>query len=220
MSQYVPLREQLAEIAREISTARSGAYQTAVEQAIRQLRRGGIERAALREGDIAPELILEGTVGSRVSLSEWLDRGPVVATFFRGAWCPFCNLTLRALHLSHNDILRLGAQILAISLEPADANARLADKLGIRFPMLSDPEGRTARLFGVLYHVPAELAATFRAQGIDLPSRQASHRWVLPLAATYVIDQDGVVRFSFVEADPAERADPAHIISALKQLKR
>lgn len=214
------LRKKLAEIARELSKAQSGIHQNALENAIRQLKRSGIERTALRQGDPAPELLLERTDGYSVSLSDWLDHGPVVITFFRGAWCPFCNLTLCALKLSYERILQLGAQVLAISLEPPEANARLASELDLGFPILSDPEGRVARLFGVLYRVPAELADSFRAQGIDLPSRQVTDRWVLPLAATYVIDQNGVAVFSFVETDPAERADPADVITVLEQLGR
>lgn len=213
------LRAQLAEIAAALRQAQGSSRQEAFERAIGQLYRAGVVRGALREGEVAPDFVLEAVDGRRIALADLLDRGPVIAAFFRGGWCPYCSLTLRALQQSRGQILQRGAEILAISLEAPAENRRLARELGIQFPVLSDPDGRIAHLFGVLYQLPPELLAAYREQGIDVPGRQGTDRWLLPLAATYVIDQDATARYAFVEADPAERADPAEIIAALDRLR-
>ena len=219
MSSNASLKKQLAETAAALRRAQRGFQQEAVERAIGQLRRAGTVRGALREGEIAPEFALEAADGRLVALPDLLDRGPVIVTFFRGGWCPYCSLTLQALQRSRGEIVRYGGEILAISLETPAENRHLARQLRIEFPLLSDPEGRVAHLFGVLYQVPPELVAAYREQGTDLPGRQGTHRWLLPLAATYLIDRDAMTRYAFVEADPAERADPSEIIAALERLR-
>lgn len=214
------LKEQLAQVAEAWRKQQGGPDRDPVEQAIIQLRRAGIVRNALREGEVAPEFVLDSADGRSIALLDWLDRGPVIVTFFRGGWCPYCNLTLKALQYSRNHVVAHGAEILAISLETPRRNRDFAQRLAIEFPLLSDPDGRIAQLFGVLYEVPPKLVDAYRKLGIDLPGRQGAHRWLLPLAATYVIGRDAAVRYAFVETDPAERAEPTEIIAALERIGR
>jgi peroxiredoxin len=220
MARKESLQSQLADISAAQRQIRGGRYQEVIDRMIAQLRRVGFVRNALRSGETAPELVLAATDGTKIDLSSWLDHGPVVLIFIRGGWCPYCRATLQALQEARAEVQRHGARICAISLEPQAENRELAQRLGIEFPLLSDPQGKVANLYGVLYRLPPEAIAEYEALGIDLLGRMHATRWVLPLAATYLIDRDAIVRYAFVEADPARRADPEEVIAALRRLSQ
>ena len=214
------LKSQLADISDALRRIRGGRYQDVIDRVVLQLRRGGYVRNALRLGETAPEFVLEAADGMKVDLLDWLDHGPVVVSFIRGEWCPYCNATLQALQNASEHFQEMNARVCAISLETRENNRELAQNLGIDFPLLSDLQGTVAQLYGVLYQVPSEAIAEYQALGIDLPGRMRAERWVLPLAATFLIDRDAIVRYAFVEADPARRAEPEALIAALSRLSQ
>lgn len=220
MSRKAPLKSQLADVTDALQRMHGDRHQEDIDRLIAQLRRAGYVRNALRAGETAPEFVLAAADGTEFDLLKCLDDGPVVVTFIRGGWCPYCNVTLRALQSASAGIRESGGRICAISLESQDESRNLARQLNIDFPLLRDPNGKVAHLFGVLYQVPAEAIAKYQSMGVDLPGRIEAERWILPLAATYLIDQDAMVRYAFVEADPALRADPEDIITALDRLSR
>ncbi len=207
-----PLETELARIKRETQHAPLAA---AADRATTILHHTGITNDALRAGEIAPDFELDDAKRRCYSLADQINHGVAVITFIHGGWSAYCRANLAALTQAHSRITDRGASLLVISLESISQNQRLAETLGLTFPILSDPGGRVSRLFGVLYHVPAELVAAYLEQDIDLPSRQHSDRWVLPLAAAYVIDKNGVVRFAFANADPSLRAEPSDLIGAI-----
>lgn len=177
----------------------------------------GVHEQALQKGDAAPDFTLPGATGAEVPLSGLLAEGPVVITFYRGGWCPYCNIQLRAMQRLLPAFEAAGATLVAISPELPDHSLDTAQKEGLAFEVLSDEGNAVARKFGVVYPLPDYLVDIFRA-GLDLEARHGDDKWELPLAATYVIGQDGTISYAFLDADYGKRAEPSEVLEAVKRL--
>lgn len=189
------------------------------------MRRAGQELAdsgqadrALTAGAPAPRFSLPAATGETVTLDGLLAEGPVVLTFYRGAWCPYCNIALRALQRQHEEITARGARLVAVSPQIPDESLSLAEKHGLAFDVLSDLGSDTAKQYGLAFDLPDDLAAVYDKLGFDLQRVNAGHPRTLPLPATYVIDRSGVIRWSFVDPDYTARAEPSAILTALDEL--
>lgn len=185
-----------------------------------ELAASGIARRAIKAGDFAPDFRLADACGSQVRLRELLAKGPVVLSFYRGGWCPYCNLELRALQNSLPAIKLLGAELVAISPQTPDESLSTAEKNEIAFPVLSDVGSVTAKAYGIAFDLAEELRPIYTRFGHALPDRNGDHSWVLPIPATYVIDTNGAIVLAFVDVDYRNRLEPAEIIAALGGLRR
>jgi polyisoprenoid-binding protein YceI/peroxiredoxin len=172
----------------------------------------------LKVGDVAPDFSLPDAKGRTTTLSELLAKGPVVVVFYRGQWCPFCNLQLRALEDVLPQLKDLGASLVGVTpqkLDPADADAA-----ALSFPLVCDLAGDTLRAYKLLYHLPEDLKKVFLERyHIDLAQVNGEGRWDLPVTATYIIDSKGVIQAGMVDLDYTKRMEPAAIINALKALR-
>ncbi|MFC5185482.1 peroxiredoxin-like family protein [Actinomadura harenae] len=173
---------------------------------------------ALTVGDTAPGFSLPSADGKTVALDELLAAGPVVLTFYRGAWCPYCNLTLHALQQHHDQITERGARLVAVSPQIPDESLTLTEKHALTFDVLSDVGSDTAAAYGLAFEVTEELAALYDKLGFDLQRVNAGHPRTLPLPATYVIGTDHTIAWAFVDTDYTTRAEPAEILTALTAL--
>lgn len=184
----------------------------AFENSIAELAQTGLIRKAVKAGEIAPLFRLRGSGGGFVSLSEALDRGPAVISFFRGAWCPFCNLELEALAQARSEIERLGATLVGLSPFPgSDGCSTLL--------LLSDPGCRIAARYRIAFEVAPQFRPAYLALGYPNRLKKSADHWVLPLPATYIVDRNGLVMLSYVDADYTARLEPAEIIVALTHLR-
>ena len=184
------------------------------------LAASGITDHARRSGSSAPDFTLPDASGQPVTLSDLLDVGPVVLTFFRGAWSPYCSLELKAWESRLGDVVALGGSLVAVSPQPLAACVATAEKLGVTFPVLSDAGNGVARAYRLAYRVPEGMRELYAEYGIDLPTVTGDPGFVLPLPATYVIDTDGTIAWAFVNADHTVRAEPEDAIEALARLAR
>ncbi|MCX4854939.1 peroxiredoxin-like family protein [Streptomyces canus] len=189
------------------------------------MRRAGQELAdsgqadrALTVGERAPGFTLPTATGHPRSLNALLADGPVVLTFYRGAWCPYCNIALRSLQHHHEAITARGARLVAVSPQIPDESLTLTEKHHLAFDVLSDIGSDTAKQYGLAFDLPDDLAAVYDKLGFDLQRVNAGHPRTLPLPATYVIDRNGVIRWAFADADYTKRAEPADILAALDAL--
>lgn len=173
---------------------------------------------ALTVGDKAPRFSLPSAAGQTLSLDALLDEGPVVLTFYRGAWCPYCNIALRSLQRHHDSITARGARLVAVSPQIPDESLTLTEKHDLAFDVLSDIGSDTAKQYGLSFDLPDDLAAVYDRLGFDLQRVNGGHPRTLPLPATYVIDRGGVIRWAFVHTDYTTRAEPADILAALDAL--
>lgn len=189
-----------------------------LDAALDDLARSGVAEAALGLGEIMPEFELPDATGHWIGLPELLARGAAIVTFYRGAWCPYCNLTLRALERLWPRLRGAGVRVAAISPQPRDMALAQADRNLLSFDLLHDARNRVARLCGLVYEMPGAWQTYCRARGIDLARVNGTERWELPLAATYLIGTDGVVAYASVEVDHTRRFDPAVLMRALDQI--
>ena len=189
-----------------------------MEAATAQLKSTGIESIALKVGDRAPSLSLPDAKGEQVHLSQLLEQGPVVAIFYRGGWCPYCNLELRAWQAHLAELNSLGATLVAISPQTPDNSLSTSEKNALAFPVLSDSDLAAAHGFGIAFTLPPELVDLYGSVGNNLPELNGNGQWLLPVPATFVIDRSGVIQFAHVEADYRERAEPDAVLAVIRAL--
>jgi peroxiredoxin len=181
---------------------------------------GRVAGKALRRGQVSPRFALPSATGAIVSLEERLSYGPIIVTFYRGGWCPYCNIALRALQSRLPEIKSLGGSLIAISPEVPDQSLSTTEKLALEFDVLSDADNSVARLFGLVYRISDAARERLQAFGRDLVAHNGTDRWELPITATYVINQEGLIVFDHVDADYRERLDPATIVDAVAGVER
>jgi len=177
----------------------------------------GIAKQALGQGDRAPSFSLPDHQGNIVHAADLLSKGPMLINFYRGEWCPYCNLELRAYQTHLDRIHRANASLVAISPMLPDNSLDLAQKNALSFPVLSDVGNKVAADFGLVFTVDTRIQAMYLERlGNDLPTLNGDDSFTLPLPATYVVGQDGMITYAYVNADYRLRADPEQIITVLE----
>ena len=165
-----------------------------MEGATAELKSSGIEASAKKVGDRAPSVSLPDAKGELVSIDGLLEKGPVVAIFYRGGWCPYCNLELRAWQTHLSELADLGVTLIAISPQTPDNSLSTAEKNELAYPVLSDSELSAAKGFGIAFTLPPELVDLYMSAGNNLPELNGNGQWMLPIPATFVIDQHQIIR--------------------------
>lgn len=186
--------------------------------AIAAVERAGLALGAVGVGEKAPEFALPDVRGRRVALAELLARGPAVISFYRGGWCPYCNLELRALQSRLPDLRDLGASLVAISPESPDRSLSNRERSGIEFAVLSDHGNEVARTYRIVHEIAPDVVAYQRRNGNDVASYNGAAVAEVPLPATYVVGRDGVVSYAFVSSDYTARAEPDDVVAAVRVL--
>ncbi|MEL6499072.1 MAG: peroxiredoxin-like family protein [Planctomycetota bacterium] len=207
----------------ELDALKSAFEQRAPQETIDAFEKGIVDVEALgvldqakNVGDRAPAFTLPDGTGESVSMESILADGPAIVTFYRGSWCPYCNIQLRAYQQRMDEITALGASLVAISPEkPTAEDAQ--DAPSYEFHVLSDAGNEVADAFGIRYRLPQDLIDAFSGR-LDLASYNGDGSWTLPLGATYVIDRDGTIAHAFLTADYRKRAEPDDLIAALEKL--
>ena len=154
-----------------------------------------------------------------IALPEALHSGAVVLAFYRGGWCPYCDLQLRAYQSALPTIVQLGARLIAVSPQLPDGSLSTAEKNRLEFDVLSDVGNGVARSFGLVYSLPEELREALRSNGKDLTGINGDESWELPVPATFVIAPDRRVMLAHVDVDYRRRLAPEDIIAALRSLQ-
>ena len=175
----------------------------------------GIAEQSFHSGEHAPDFTLPDANGESVTLSSLLTAGPVVLTFYRGEWCPYCNLALRAYQAVLPQIKALGATLVAVSPQQPDFSRAMVTKADLTFPVLSDVGNHVARRYRLVFTLPE----TLRPISANLPRFNGDESWELPLPGTFVVGQARVIHAAFVDADYTKRMEPAAILAALEKLQ-
>ena len=185
---------------------------------IEELINSGIAERTLNEGDEIPQINLPNAVGKTINVNSMLKEGPVVISFYRGAWCPYCNLELKALQQALPEIKSLDAQLIAISPNTPDNSISSIEKHELEFEVLTDTGNKIAKEFRLVFSLAEELHPVFQQFKFDIPKHNGDKSWELPIPATYIVNTDGKIVHSFVNADYTQRMEPADIINKLKEL--
>ncbi|MGD8783233.1 MAG: peroxiredoxin-like family protein [Thioalkalispiraceae bacterium] len=174
----------------------------------------------LKVGETAPDFTLGNANGKPVSLSSKLNQGPVVLIFYRGAWCPYCNIQLHALHESLPAFRQYGAQLVAVTPQKPDKSLQQVNKDKYPFEILSDLDYQVAKAYRLYFEVPGELHELYKQKfGLDIEEFNGEGRLGLPVPGTFVIDSDGKIVAVHAELDYKQRMEPKAILAALKAIK-
>ncbi len=190
-----------------------------VEDELDRLRMMRVAEEALALGDMLPDFELKDATGAVRTSHEFLDRGPLVLAFFRGGWCPYCDLTMVALEEARPAVEALGAQAVGILPEPAGDIAAMAAKRGIAYPLLSDPANAYARTCGLAYELSPNHIRLHLERGRDFRALHGDTTWRLPVPAVFVIAPDARIVFAFTDVDPARWPDPEALVASLDTLR-
>jgi peroxiredoxin len=185
------LTQDLANLAAQITDQMPADVKTKMAAATQDLANSDLIDSSLKAGDCIPAFTLPNATGQQVDINELLKSGPVVISFYRGEWCPYCNLELRALQQALPKIQSQGANLVTISPQTPDLSLSTAEKHNLSFEVLSDVGNQVARQFGLVFTLPESLRPIYQAFGIDLPAHNGDQSFELPVPATYVVNTDG-----------------------------
>ncbi|MDE1155185.1 MAG: peroxiredoxin-like family protein [Acidobacteriaceae bacterium] len=187
-----------------------------MEAHVAELFATGIEDRMLQPGSVAPEFALpDATTGKLVRSADLLAMGPLVITFFRGRWCPYDMTELMAWQEAYAEVREHGAFLVGISPQLQRQNDFTAGQHRITFPLLTDTGCTLAEKFGIAYALPEPMQHHYRSMLVNIPFINGDATWRLPLAATFVLDSDRVVRFAAAYADHRVRPEPSEILALL-----
>jgi len=172
----------------------------------------------LKVGDKAPDFNLPNAYGKQIKLSSLLKKGPVIINFYRGAWCPFCNLELRALKQNLPEFKKYGASLVSITPQKPDKSLAQVKKAKLQFNILSDLDSSTIKKYKLFFTLPPKLTNLYKKLGLDVEDFNGKGRNELPIPGTYVIDKKGIIRAAYANTDYTKRMEPKAIIDALKKL--
>jgi peroxiredoxin len=172
---------------------------------------------ARKAGDVAPSFSLRDPEGNFVNSADLLKRGPLVLSFYRGVWCPYCNMELQALEAAKAEFDKYGASLVAISPQTAANSRKSVRQNKLSFPILSDVKGKVGAAFGLRFNLPDYLIELYKQLKNDLPTFNDDPSWTLPMPARYVIGQDGVILYSEVNPDYTHRPEPEDMVSVLQR---
>jgi peroxiredoxin len=189
-----------------------------IDESLAALARSGLTDRALRRGDLAPDFALPDATGAMVELRQLLSRGPLVLSFYRGAWCPYCNLELHAWQRHLPELERLGATLVAISPQTPDASLTLAEKHALAYPVLSDRGNVVARRFGVVYTVDERMRAVLEGFGVHLSAYNGDSTFELPVPATFLVAKDATIVGAWIDADYRRRAEPSVVLDLVRAI--
>lgn len=176
-------------------------------------------KSGLNVGAKMPAFKLIDANGKTVESKNLLKQGSLVVVFYRGSWCPFCNVYLRNLQKNISQIKSAGGNIVAISVENPDNSLSVAKKNEVEFTVLSDPDLDVARKFGIVYELPKETDEVYKSHGLDVAKHNAMEKAELPLSATYVVNRKGEIVYAYLEPDYKKRAAPEVLIETLSKIK-
>jgi peroxiredoxin len=188
-----------------------------MHRATAELIASGAASRAKRAGDVAPSFSLGDPDGNVISSEDLLKKGPLVVSFYRGVWCPYCNMELQALESAKPQFDKYGASLVAISPQTAPNSRKSVRQNKLSFPILSDVKGKVGAAFGLRFELPDYLIELYKSLKNDLPAFNDDPGWTLPMPARYVIGQDGTILYSEVNPDYTHRPEPEEMIPVLQR---
>jgi peroxiredoxin len=191
-----------------------------MHRATKELIASGAAQHAAKVGDKAPSFTLKDPERNAVSSTVLLTDGPLVLSFYRGAWCPYCNMELQALEAARPEFERLGAKLVAISPQTPVNSRKSVRQNNLRFPILSDTNNAVASAFGLKFALPDYLVELYKSLKNDLPTFNGDPSWTLPMPGRFVIAPDGTIVYAEVNPDYTIRPEPEAMLPALKKVAR
>ena len=185
------------------------------ERVIAELFASGIEDRILKAGQPMPAFTLPDAQNKLVHSSDLLAIAPLVVSFFRGRWCPYCITELEAWRDAYRSLRDSGALFVAISPQSIRQNDFTITQHELPFPVLRDEAAKVASAFGTAYTIPESYRDYYRSILVNIPFINDEASWNLPLPATFVVAQDGIIKWSSGFADFRVRPEPEEALAQL-----
>ena len=216
------LADQIQNYMQQQSTNKKAGKFSAEDKAIMEKAAADLAKAmpnpGLKVGDKAPDFSLPNAYGKQIKLSSLLKKGPVIINFYRGAWCPFCNLELNALKKNLPEFKKYGASLISITPQKPDKSLAQVKKAKFPFDILSDLDSSIIKKYKLFFTLPPKLTKLYKKLGLDIEAFNGKGRNELPVPGTYVVDKKGIIRAAYANTDYTKRMEPQAIIDALKKL--
>ncbi|MGB0695352.1 MAG: peroxiredoxin-like family protein [Rhodospirillaceae bacterium] len=212
------LQDQLDAFKEQFKTMVPAEAVETLSRSTQELIASGQADRALKAGQRAPDFTLTDQDGNAVALADLLAKGPVVLSFYRGVWCPYCNIELKALEAVADQVQARGATLVAISMQGAGDSRKSQRDNGLSFPILTDQAGALADSFGLRWSLQDYVIPVHKGFGVDLPKIHGDGQWHLPMPARYVIAQDGSIAYAEVNPDYTRRPEPSDLFPVLDGL--
>ena len=212
------LTEQLAALAAANKDKTPAEVKAVMAAAQKSLQWAGVGNDAPKVGDQLPDGNFIAPSGDKANLYDAIGERAAIVTFYRGGWCPYCNLQLHSYQQHLPAIEAAGATLVAITPETPDNSLSTAEKNELKFRVLSDTNNQYARSINIVFAIDEALKPIYQSFGVDLEKSQDNDAWELPLAATFIIDAERTVRYAFVDIDYTKRADPEELLQELQKL--
>lgn len=186
--------------------------------ATEDLKRLSLSKNALKVSDKAIDFELPNAVNKPVSLKEALENNEfVVINFYRGIWCPYCNLELQALQSINSELEKLNAKLIAISPQTPDSSLTTKEKNELEFEVLSDKDNKVAKEYGLVFSLAEELRPIYKSFGIDIEAANEENSFELPMPATYIVNKNQEIIYSFIDEDYTKRSEPQTILDIIQK---
>ena len=211
-------RNRLAETLAEIRATIPAWFNRDADRLVRGLIERGAANGALKQGDHIPEFMLPNAEGRLVRSSDLLGQ-PLVISFYRGMWCPYCSAELNVLAAASPRLQAAGARVVAITPEVGGVPLKTKKERDLDFEILCDVDNGVAMEFGLMFRVPDDIQPGYVTLDFKLPLFYGNDSWMLPIAATYVVTSDGEIAFAYVNPEYRERFDPEGLLSIVSKLK-
>lgn len=212
------MRREFDEYIKKFKASKPEEIQQKMQDAITELEASD-EGNGLKKGAKAPNFTLPDATGKSVELYDQLKQGPVILTFYRGNWCPYCNMELRAYQQIIGEIHGAGAELLAISPQTPDHSMSVQEKHALEYKVLSDVGNKVASKFNLVYQLPEYLIEIYKDNKLDVDQYNGDADWTLPVSATYIITGDGTVAYEYTKADYKDRVEPSKVLEELKKIQ-
>jgi peroxiredoxin len=216
------LGAEISGLTAKLASSYPSLFTKAATAQVEQLKAEGLEQKAFKAPDTAPDFSLPNLEFNDIQLYPLLEKGPVILSFFRGKWCPYCNLELRALQKQLDQFKELGATLLAISPQTVEATKSFALDAPLKFEVLADKGALVARQFGLVYKLTDDYASALTSIGVNLNQDHGGEAYghELPVPATYIVAPSKRIVYAFVDADYTKRAEPAELLDVLRQIRQ
>tara|TARA_R110001583_G_scaffold13561_4_gene57958 strand:+ start:5881 stop:6531 length:651 start_codon:yes stop_codon:yes gene_type:complete len=212
------LKEQLEKTHSGFTSSVPQDVQNVISDGIKALTESDLIKKVIQKGQKAPDFTLINSVGKKINLYDELKKGRVILTWYRGGWCPYCNLQLQYMQQSLPIFKELGSNFIALTPEKPDSSLSTKEKNELEFEVLSDIDSTVAKSYGLTYKLTNEVSDLYKNTfSLDLAEYNENNSDELPIPATYIINQDATVEYAYINADYTKRAEPADIINELKK---
>lgn len=218
-SSYQDALNQFMEKSRSAPSDFSAADKAIMEKAGKTLA-ANMPDPGIKLGEKAPDFSLKNAFGKTITLKDELKKGPVILVFYRGAWCPFCNLHLHVLQKNLPEFAKYNTQLITVTPQQPDKSAEQIKKDGYPFEVLSDLDSQVMKAYKLYYELPEDLVSVYKNHGLDIEAFNGVARNVLPVPGSFVIDTAGVVRAMHAETDYKQRMEPEAMIKALQEITK